>query len=596
MRPVLGSLIVFALGLPAQSSIGGEYTFQTSRVGIPAGKSVTLNSDDALEVDMLQVDGEITIEGYALRIDTSTLMIGDSGVIRGYSEKNVLNPPPTRPAFSFPAASGKDAPAQGSNNQIRFGSRADTGVTGANGEDGGPGNPGNQHPGSLMLIAESMKFDGSIALVGQAGSVGQSGQDGQPGGTGGQGADAWCGEDNTSTWCYSGGITSGPGGLGGFGGQGGPGGPGGAAAPIMLITYFNSIPNLERVSSQPGGGGDRGSPGKLVGPSGSPGGPGKSCSAEAKWGWLFGACSANGGAVTTKVLADERERPIYVTGDKGITGPTADWSRYPTAAFLLSKGSKPENGVLSSHVDLSDAIKLSRHFALRVELAGRMATTLLRFRDEYKAAPADYRQSLERQFQIELLPVIARAASIVDLNQVVSLIEGVSSEPLSARIDAAIPLLRESFKSERNGLLSACTQIRSDIKRSLGDQSLGYFQRVLSWCSATQLTWLPFITGQQRVVFKTPDPIVGGQFQPYFTVVQTSQESNSAQVGGTFVVTDSGDRRGDSQMVTRELVEYLQNHLAPSGRYLFSVARSREFLDDVLALDRSASLIRTLAR
>lgn len=594
MRPVLGSLIVFALGLPAQSSIGGEYTFQTSRVGIPAGKSVTLNSDDALEVDMLQVDGEITLEGYSLRIDTSTLMIGDSGVIRGYSEKNVPNPPPPPPAFGFSAAPGKDAPAQGSAIYMGPGG-AGAGAMGTNGKDGDSGNPGNQHPGSLMLIAESLKFDGSVALVGQAGSVGQSGQDGQPGGTGGRGSDAYCWKDNTSTLCISGFVKSGPGGLGGFGGQGGPGGPGGAAAPIMLITYSNSVPNLERISSQPGGGGDRGDPGNL-GLSGSAGGPGMSCSATANWGSFFGACSMNGGPVTTKVLTDEREMPIYATGDKGITGPTADWNRDPTTAFLLSKGSKPQNGVLTLHIDLSDAIKASRHFALRVELAGRMATTLLRFRDEYKAAPVDYRQSLEHQFQIELLPVITRAAGIIDLNQVVSLIEGISSEPLSARIDAAIPLLRESFKSERKGLLSACTQIRSDIKRSLGDQSLGYFQRVLSWCSATQLTWLPFITGQQRVVFKTPDPIVGGQFQPYFTVVQTSQESNSAQVGGTFVVTDSGDRRGDSQMVTRELVEYLQNHLAPSGRYLFSVARSREFLDDVLALDRSASLIRTLAR
>lgn len=587
--------LAIGVGLLAETSNGAEFTFRTSQIAIPSGKSIIIDSDQALEVDSFQLDGEIRLEGHSLRVDTSTLTIGKTGAILGYSRDNVPNLPPNRPAFGSPAAEGIGAPPQFSNNTFYLGGSAGQGGLGANGQDGDSGNAGNPQPGSLVLITESIRIDGSILLKGQIGSVGQAGQNGQDGGIGGKGMDAWCDEGNVSAACYSGNWTSGPGGLGGFGGQGGPGGHGGAAAPVVLFTYSNSDPPLEKVSSFPGDGGSRGPPG-TAGRVGSPGGPGKSCSAEAHWGSFFGSCSTHGGAVTTNTVVDTRTAPTYLNGDQGPKGSGGDWGRDPTTAILLGKGFKPQNGVMSLRVPLAEEVKSTRRYALRVELIGRLATTILRIRDEYLSAETDGRSSLERQFQADLLPIIARAAAIVDADDIIGLIGPSSAEPLSTLINATIPILRERFVSERNQLLKSCTNIRQAVKGSLGDSALGYFQRTLSWCSASQLTWLPFISGQQSVIFTTPQAMVGSQFAPYFTVkTELVTQGAPKAANGISVSSKSRDRASNSQRLTPELLHAIQSRLAPAGKYVFSIARSRDLLDDMLALERGAALIKIIA-
>lgn len=596
MRGRAVALTIGALAVFSEPALASEFALRTSRVAIPQGEIVTLSKDDALQVDSLSVDGEIVIEGHALRIETTDLTIGVSGAIRGYSKENVLNPPSTRPSFAIPAAAGRDAPAQGSNNKwyIRYGS-AGTGSTGADGQPGDTGSPGEQNPGSLLLITETFKLNGSISLVGQTGAAGQAGQSGQNGGIGGRGMDAECEEGNTSTSCKSGSGTSGPGGLAGFGGQGGPGGRGGAAVPVVVITYSSATPDLRRASSLPGEGGARGTPGSK-GVQGEPGGAGRSCSATAHWGSFFGACSINGGVATTTVLADNRSKPTYITDDKGDSGPKANWSTNDSATVLLSKGARPERGILASQIDLSREISASRRFALRVELAGRLATTLLRIKDDYVAATPEHKLLIENQFQSNLLPVIKRAAEIVDLSEIVSLIEGPGEDEFGIRIDATVPILRESFVSERKSLLNTCDGIKSTIKHALGERGTGYFQRVLSWCSAAQLTWLPFIAGDKKVIFNTPQPVVGPKFTQYFSLEESMQAKQVTRMGRAFFVGDTGNRRAGSQMITSDLVADLQSRVAPSGQLTFSIARSQLLLNDILALERGVTLIRAVAQ
>ena len=594
MKAVTGSAVALITVFFVQISNSAEYTFRTSRLAVPAGTSITLGGDESLEVDSFRLDGELKLEGNSLRIDTSTLTISKTGAILGYSKGNIPNSPPNRPAFGSPAAAGAGAPKHFSNNSWYIGGTAGTGGMGANGQDGDPGNPGNPRPGSLVLVTESITIEGIIQLIGQTGSTGQAGQNGQDGGIGGKGMDAYCDEGNTSVACYSGGSTSGPGGLGGFGGHGGPGGRGGGATPIVLFTYSDAKPALASISSLPGEGGVRGAPGN-VGQVGGPGGPGMSCSATAHWGSFFGACSVNGGAVTTKTVADSRVRPTYLSGDQGPKGSDADWSRDATTATLLNRGVKPENNVMSLHVPLAEEVKLTRQFALRVELVGRLATTLLRIRDEYIAAMPEGRKSLERQFQTDFLPIIARVSATVNSDDIIGLIGPGSAEPLSTRIDATIPILRDRFLSERNDLLKACTNIRQKVKYHLGDQGVGYLQRTLSWCSASQLTWLPFIAGQQRVIFTTPQPVVGSQFVKYLALESDEvARREPTSVSSVSITSNSRDRVGNSQRITPALLSAFKFRLAPPGKYVFSVARSRDLLDDMLALERGSALITTI--
>ena len=150
--------------------------------------------------------------------------------------------------------------------------------------------------------------------------------------------------------------------------------------------------------------------------------------------------------------------------------------------------------------------------------------------------------------------------------------------------------------SERNELLKACTKIRQTVKGNVGDSAVAYFQRILSWCSASQLTWLPFISGQQIVTFTTPQAVVGSQFLPYFTVeAELVTQGSPKAANGISVSSESRDRASNSQRLTPELLSALQRRLAPAGRYVFSIAGSRDLLDDMLALDRGSALIKTIA-
>jgi len=581
----------------AEPALAAEFETREWVIDIPNGEPIRLEADTIIEVDEFRLDRDLFLDGYTLRVNATVVLVDKDGRVLGFSPQNIPTAPPDLAAFSSSAGAGRNSRDQ--TGGLLYSGTAYAG-SGERGQDGSPGEvgvTGSQRPGPLIIVSKDLSVEGVVELRGQEGSSGQRGQDGQNGGRGGKGMNAKCSSGSTSASCYAGTMHSGLGGLGGFGGEGGSGGRGGSAVPIIILNYGQLKPGLTGIRSLPGIGGLRGSPGRM-GDHGAPGSAGRSCSAKADWGSAFGACSINGGPATTQALTDERAPPVYRTDDRGERGPPANWKKYRFAASFLEQGFSPNaKGVLGLRVQIGDRAKLIRQRALRVELIGRLATTLRRTSQAYSSTPISDRPDFEADWKAALFPTIEQVAMALDTEQIAHLLGDGSNTSLDIRIRATIPHLRDRFISEKDDLLRSCDEMRRQIEGQAGDSATVFFQRLFLWCSAKELTWLPFEQGRTVVTVTTPRPKIPPALRAYaeLRVGRMQEPEVSLKDIGVSVVQRSANVGSDR--TNESLLRQLTESVTPSGRVTFRLAGdSSSILDDTLALTRGLALMSALDR
>ncbi|NDK52810.1 hypothetical protein [Rhizobium laguerreae] len=545
-------------------------TFQ-SKVYIPAGKVVNLDAPANVNVDQFRLDGELITSGKLLKITASTISVGSSGVLTGYPTGDTAARPPKKASFQTAAASGVVPPNQLSGAWY-LGGTAEGGANGTAGDRGDPGITGEENPEPIFLTATDLILDGKIELFGQQGSPGGEGQNGQNGGDGARGQNAACGKGNTTCYCYSGTIKSGPGGLGGLGGRGGTGGKGGRAIPLLLLA-LDQTAYTRAVSSNPGQRGIGGAPGS-VGQIGSIGGEGRSCSATANWGDAFCSCSMGGGKRTSQQIVDTRSPLNGGAGDDGDNGDNVDWTKIDNLLGLSHGLPSISDNVRSLSMALKGLPGQIGRDAILIEIAGRLGSTIRQIEDRLiNAQDISEKRALISEAEPRLLQIATRleqaTPSAKGLHDFLNT-DGADYDGYPARLALALPLLRESFTSQKNELMSRCSELKEKAVFYLGDKASSYFPREFGLCLPSNYVWIPFVLDNAAVTVGARTSEVSDAFKPYFSIETAPlPDAGKFTMNSGITIREVGKEAAEQAIESRRFLAGLtEGELAP-GKLVF---------------------------
>lgn len=602
---VVATVVVLTATVSPTTASAVDFQIVESRIDVPAGTALNLRRDEIIEVDRFQLLGTLFTDGFGLRIDAGTILIGDAGALRGYSPKIRPATPPQLVANS-PAGPGTGvAPPQTSLDMfVNQNQKAGQGQTGSDGRRGETGPAGSEMPGPVVLVSAKLSARGAVILDGQRGGTGGTGQDGQQGGLGGAAQDSSCGSGAVSTYCYPGVVRSGLGGLGGRGGQGGNGGAGGSAIPLLVVTYVDRdvtptappvdaaddadvTPNpcapassgsqqftVANLTSAPGLGGKSGRQGQR-GSDGQQGGAGRPCSATADWGAFFGSCSNTGGQRSTEVPTDGRPS-VEQCGKAGSAGSEVNWSKY--GAEVAVTPAHLTKSVADVQIQGAPIYRQIVSSAVSIELVGRFAVTARDVLTEFAKIPdekgrTDYAAMIAPQLR-ETAGAIAMVTGIADLSSTLS---SDLSGDLDPQIRITLLAARSEFNSLKSSLLAACSNLKSQGRAAGVNNVDAYLGRALALCAATTLTWLPYERGASSITVRLNPSKIPEDFLPYYS---ESKSASSAQVE-TLRIGGSALRMriGGPRSASRDFASVLLRPEAPLVSYSarFSLSRRSVF-------------------
>ncbi|MDW9970422.1 hypothetical protein GOB98_10525 [Sinorhizobium meliloti] len=206
--------------------------------------------------------------------------------------------------------------------------------------------------------------------------------------------------------------------------------------------------------------------------------------------------------------------------------------------------------------------------AISIELTARLAITIREVMGRHDAAEdVETKRKIVEDVGPKLLAVSKKLEALTPSAQgLTELLRLSQKSDYATRLSLTLPILRDSFASQRSRLLARCSSLEAAASTYFAENAPAYFPREFGLCVPGNYSWVPFVLDRQSVTVGTRLAEVPNVLRPFFSVEPAPIPTDSGSITNDGLIIQEVGRQASEQMsANREFLSgLLAGKLAPA--------------------------------